>query len=157
MKKLFKLVLLLLWMVFIFYMSSQDSGDSSSTSSGFLSKLYVIYKIFGKLSLADYLNEYAHLIRKLAHFTEFGILGVFFYLNIIEIKNRKSIVDSVLWTMIYAISDEIHQLFVPGRACSIIDMIIDTCGGICFIFVYYIIEINVKKYMSCKSNNSVRM
>ena len=31
---------------------------------------------------------------------------------------------------VYAVSDEIHQYFVPGRACMLRDMLLDTCGSL---------------------------
>jgi hypothetical protein len=40
--------------------------------------------------------------------------------------------------VLYAVSDEIHQTFVPGRAGQLRDVLIDSCGvlaGICIIKV----------------------
>lgn len=39
---------------------------------------------------------------------------------------------------LYAISDEIHQYFVPGRACRVFDVLIDTSGSAFFCLVYFV-------------------
>lgn len=49
-------------------------------------------------------------------------------------KNFKLL--AVLGTSLYGISDELHQLFVPGREFSIFDIVADTIGGIVGTFVY---------------------
>ena len=36
----------------------------------------------------------------------------------------------------YAITDEIHQFFVPGRSCRIFDAFVDSCGVITGILLY---------------------
>ena len=46
---------------------------------------------------------------------------------------RKKILRNMLWcaaiALVYAVSDELHQLFSPGRSCQIKDMLIDFCGA----------------------------
>ena len=39
--------------------------------------------------------------------------------------------------MLYSISDEIHQIFVPGRSCELLDVFIDTCGSLIGIISCY--------------------
>jgi len=58
------------------------------------------------------------------HFSIFFLLGFFFLISI----KRKNILIGILILFIYAISDEIHQLFVPGRSFSIIDIFTDFLG-----------------------------
>jgi VanZ family protein len=53
-------------------------------------------------------------------------------------KNKKLILISILICFLYALSDEIHQSFVPGRACRILDVVIDTSGSAFFFLVYYL-------------------
>ena len=81
---------------------------------------------------------------KLIHVLEFGILS---FLVMRAIKRKKTgfvavypYILGMAGTWVYGISDEIHQYFVPGRSCSIGDIIADGAGvfiaGIFFIFFY---------------------
>jgi len=62
--------------------------------------------------------------KKTAHITEFAIL----YLLVFRATGKKFILSFIL-TLLYAASDEIHQLFVAGRTASIIDIGFDTSGA----------------------------
>ena len=113
---------ILLWLpvalclVVIFFFSSQ-TGDESLATSG----LFAFLMKFGLTATA---------IRKLAHFTEFAALGFFTFTAFkVNFKNKGLPAVPAL-VALYAVSDEIHQLFVPGRACTFIDICIDTAGGI---------------------------
>ena len=76
------------------------------------------------------------IVRKAAHFTEFMILGICLALNVTDALRTKgrsiSIPGAWLipWLMgtAYAVTDEIHQFFVPERACAVTDMLIDSAG-----------------------------
>ena len=53
-----------------------------------------------------------------------------------------------LLAVAYAISDEIHQFFVPGRSCQIKDVLIDSCGAAVGIGLVFI---SIKTYKKLKS------
>jgi len=59
---------------------------------------------------------------------------------------------SVICASIYAISDEVHQIFIDGRSCELRDWAIDTVGAILgaigFLVIYLIIDAIIKKYKS---------
>lgn len=134
------LILTLLQMGFIFFMSSRDAVHSSSDSLGITKWLCSIF-LSKNMSVADrtQIIESIHgWIRMGAHFTEFAVLGLFLFLCLRGVRH----VISIAWILgiIYAISDEIHQYFVPGRACEITDIIIDSVGVICGIIIAFIIE-----------------
>ena len=81
-------------------------------------------------------EKYDGIVRKVAHFGIFGILGFLTYfttgsLKWIPKRVVKPLVISVPFCVLFAIADEYHQSFVPGRSCQIKDMIIDSCGVIC--------------------------
>jgi len=68
------------------------------------------------------------ILRKIAHITEFGILTVLFFRAFSgSIKNNISF-WSGFSSFVYAITDEFHQLYVPGRGPSPVDVLIDTFG-----------------------------
>ena len=46
-----------------------------------------------------------------------------------EKKRSRMIGIPIILGSLYAVSDELHQLFVPGRSCELMDMLIDSSGG----------------------------
>lgn len=143
MKKYIKATLLIALMILIFYLSSQVADESSTTSSVFVEMFFNIYKqLFnGSLNLEEFSVIFTTPIRKLAHFSEFALLGMLSYLNIIEYTSKRTIGLSIILSFIYSITDEVHQYFVPGRYCSIIDIFIDACGAIVgIIFIHLLIK-----------------
>jgi len=86
-------------------------------------------------------------VRKLAHFTEFMILGILWFFTIHEYQNnmKKSVIYVIIISVTTAILDETIQLFSEGRAFSILDIGIDTLGVLfglllCLIFKVMIHE-----------------
>lgn len=73
-------------------------------------------------------------LRKIAHITEYAILSILlvnaFFVSTVNFKKFKMYFLSFILSMIYAISDELHQYFVPGRFFSITDIFIDSVGAI---------------------------
>lgn len=59
----------------------------------------------------------------------YALLG-FTYIRAINTRDRWAYIISILAVLIYAVSDEFHQSFVPGRNASPIDVGIDTVGAI---------------------------
>ena len=135
-KNKISLLLVTLWMIFIFVMSSFDATGSSNQSNFIVDIITSIINIkdIGLLSL---------IIRKLAHFIEYFILGIL-VINFIT-RYDKKIIIAILLCIIYATSDEIHQIFVPGRSCQIIDIMIDSLGSIMGIYLYKLITKKCKK------------
>jgi len=96
------------------------------------------------------ISNTSFIIRKLAHFTIYFILGILAYLTLNSYSIKKSFYYSVVFCVIYAVSDEIHQLFLEGRAFKLLDIIIDTSGSVFgIIIVKYKDKIirNVKKFL----------
>lgn len=143
-KKVIKLVLLICCMGLIFFFSSQINTDSSASTSIVVDMLYKLVSIFSNVKYDEFVQFVFKPVRKLAHFSEFCLLGILIYLNVIEYRKNKIILLSIVFAFIYAISDEVHQLFVPGRAFAIKDILIDTSGAILGIFVIHLI---VKKWL----------
>jgi VanZ family protein len=80
-----------------------------------------------------------YIVRKVAHFTEYAILG-FLAARAFRTSPRPAI--STRWILIcatlivvYALMDEYHQSFVPSRTASIFDSLIDTAGGLTALLV----------------------
>lgn len=76
------------------------------------------------------ISDTRFIVRKLAHFTLYFILGILMYLTLRSYGIEKNIIIySILGCMLYAISDEVHQLFTDGRSFKVYDIIIDTLGS----------------------------
>ncbi len=134
---------LLLWMLLIFLFSAQDGSLSSSVSEGFAARLFsIIYPKFNAMSQSEqllFLESVMLPVRKLAHFTLYFILGLIASGLFITIKNRGILLKSaVSWffCVLYAVSDEIHQYFVPERACALKDVVIDSAGALLAVGVF---------------------
>ena len=145
MKKL-NIILLVIWLIIIFIFSN-DVGSSSSEKSDSVATFIVevISNITGhdytESDLANMIDTCIVVVRKGAHFLEYFILGILVINVIKDYKdlNIKICLISILLCMIYATSDEIHQLFVPERTGKITDVLIDTAGSSISIFTYYMI------------------
>jgi VanZ family protein len=120
---------LLVWMGFIFWASTAQL--SASNTSRFIKPL--VLWLFPHLS-EEGLTFVHVLIRKLAHLTEYAILGLLaahaFITSSRQRLRRRWFLFSLLLVAIYALSDELHQRFVPVRTGSIYDSLIDIAGGL---------------------------
>lgn len=132
MKKRLPLILVLITTLFI-WGNSLLPGSVSSSQSGIITKL--LYPLFKNVMSVDTLTT---IIRKLAHFTEYAILGLvlaYFYKS----KTNKYLLFALLQGVITAIIDESIQLLVPNRAGLLTDVLIDTSGVLFGLLVFYII------------------
>ncbi len=135
MKKI-KIVLIIIWMIVIFLLSNQPGDESSKLSNSLIDKTIVrVYEVFnGRLNNLEkrlIIEEYSYKVRKVAHFTEYFILGVLVYIYLIESYGSiKSLLLTVLICFVYAVTDEFHQLFINDRAFSPVDILIDTSGSL---------------------------
>lgn len=147
MKKYTKVILLILWMGLIFYFSAQPSQESTIQTNVIVDMIYKIYtNVFGgKLDFNAFNGVWFKPVRKIAHFSEFAMLGVLAYINIKDYVKKNPIVISIIFSGIYAISDEIHQIYVPGRYCALVDMCIDVCGATFGILLIHLILVRWKK------------
>ena len=121
-------------MAVIFRFSSQTAVESTVVSVGFSERLLKALTPITKMTeqeitaMAEVMDG---MIRTLAHYSVFLLLGTTCYLAAYFTKNRRHIYKSMYSVGIcicYAISDEIHQLFVPGRSFQLSDILTDTAG-----------------------------
>ncbi len=144
-KRFIFLTLSILWMVLIYSMSAKTA--SASTEDSMFITDYIIKFFFSNPS-EELLSFAENIIRKIAHFTEYAVLSILLTLTLKSFGlTLKKSAFAVLISFLYAASDEIHQYFVPGRACRTFDVLIDTSGA----FVGYIICVYFQKIF--KRNN----
>lgn len=139
--------------VTIFIFSSQNGDESGSTSRNFTRKVIEILQIDKYLNESEKENLIENsqfIIRKLAHFTIYTIAGINMmgFINTYNIKKKNKIISVLLVGVIYAISDEFHQMFSGGRTPAIKDIFIDSFGVLIGICVF----IQLNKIVRKKSN-----
>lgn len=143
------LILALIWMAVIFAFSarSADLSTQDSMSIGiFFGRLIVpSFSELNSQMQISFADKIDHPIRKMAHATEYAVLGFLLVGSYADAdkKRKKMIWLPAVIGSLYAVSDELHQLFVPGRSCEIRDMLIDSSGVVAgtligyFLFVYW--------------------
>lgn len=128
--------LVILWMALIFAFSHQPATESNQLSSGITKTIEDTIKMaIPNIDVDQW--DLNHIIRKCAHFGVYLILGVLVANGLIDagISKTKGICLSLIVCVLYAISDELHQLYIPGRSGQVSDVILDSAGGLVGILV----------------------
>ena len=141
----FLIVLLVLQMWIIFGFSGQDGETSGTISRRITETITKNIKSIQNLEKAEkekVLKQIEHFIRKLAHFSLYTVVGFLLMslLSTYKLKQKNKIYMSSGIGLMYAISDEIHQSFIPERTPMISDVCIDTCGVITGIIILLVIQ-----------------
>ena len=136
------------WMAVIFLLSAQTERQSGSLSGSivrwFVALLYRGFDTFSMERQNEILEVWHLLIRKGAHFTEYAILSMLIA-NALRLRGNLRWYLPVMISGLYAVTDEIHQYFVPGRACRLLDMGIDTCGALFGVAMFLLITWLIKR------------
>lgn len=106
-RKYTKFIPAVLWMFLIFYLSSIPDIPSN--------KVFFVDFIF----------------KKTAHVIEYTMLFLLWF----RALGSKNPFQAVVFSLVYAFTDEIHQLFIPGRTGRLRDVGIDSIGMIVFAFL----------------------
>ena len=131
-------------MITIFAFSAQKAEQSDGTSTGVIRVLAeMFYPGFELLTAEKQLSVVQGLqfvVRKAAHMTEFASLGVLLCAFAFTFGEKfKWFLFSYLFGVFYAATDEIHQLFVEGRSGQFSDVLIDSCGVMIGMTVFYFV------------------
>ncbi len=140
-KKIILWALVIGLMVTIFAFSHQPSNKSQDLSNSLLYDILLFFKIEVDMPTLEFLSV---AIRKLAHFSIYALLGFLLYLLMrvgYWVKPWKSVNGALVTSLLYAISDEVHQLFVPGRSGMARDVCIDFAGAIVGVVVAWCIVV----------------
>ena len=131
MKKIKYFIPSIFLMILIFMFSHQTGSESSGLSS----QIVLWIQTYLHIPISEFI------VRKAAHMCEYALLTLTliygFYKNHYPIQ--KIMIYSLIGTFLYACSDEMHQLFIGGRAGQFTDVLIDTCGGCLTIIFYYVL------------------
>jgi VanZ family protein len=123
---------------------------SNQLSTGITEKVIIVIKKVvpqSQLEAAD-LN---HFIRKNAHFFAYLLLGIFIsnslFLTWLKVQGQPDChlaawspgrvwLASWVFCLFYAVTDELHQHFVPGRGCQLRDVLLDSAGAAVGVLLY---------------------
>ena len=126
-------IIIILWSIMIFSFSAENSDASGGRSEKvcmFLAETFSSeYKQADSGEKAEIIENMQFFVRKTAHFTIYAVLGGLVCLALRRIRADLRFVLSTLITALYAVTDEMHQLFIDGRSGQISDVLLDTCGG----------------------------
>lgn len=140
-------------MVLIFRLSAQNASASGDLSGGMLQSILALFtpdwNSLSPLAQAQKLDAFHTIFRKLAHFSIYAILGVLWTSTLRfghwQCKDcpKWRILLPFLLCLLYAVSDEIHQMFSDGRSCELRDICIDFFGAatgiVCITLLHHII------------------
>ncbi len=141
--KLWRFIPMIIVMIIIFIFSAMPAAESTSASGMFLNALKTLVEgVSNRVLSEDVLAAMHLLIRKLAHFSEYAVLGAAIMFALWEARKNKPVLIflSELIAALYAVTDEIHQRFVPGRYGTWSDVLIDSAGAITGILIYLFIS-----------------
>lgn len=133
------LFLTITWMLVIFTFSAQPAEESTDTSMfwGRMAGELLVpgFKNWPEEKKESFAEKMDYPVRKAAHATEYAILGLLLFATLYPLDHRdaeliKRSRTGASFTLgaLYAASDEIHQLFVPGRSGQFTDVLIDSGG-----------------------------
>ena len=116
--------LVAVWAAFIFFMSS-NTGTGLNSGEGFVSQVFCALRD----AQAALLGPDVDVVSSLAHFCEYTSFGALLA-NALRhhMPLRKAVVVALACGSAYGVTDEFHQLFVPGRMCDPADWAVDTAG-----------------------------
>ena len=137
-------ILVAICMIIIFYLSAQNGEESSDLSGSFVA------------TILQYLNITVdeNVLRTFAHMLEFMGLSVLLF-NATYATWEKKITPIIAFTgtVLYAITDEIHQIFVPERAFQVSDILVDSTGALIGVTASFVI-LNFLLYTKKRRNKN---
>lgn len=134
-------VLLALLLAFIWLhsmMPAEDSAEESQMVGQFLTPFLEL--LVGEGNVTD------HLVRKLAHFCEYGALGILTG-ALLLVKKESGIFRwsyALLCALAVAVIDESIQLLADGRGAQVQDVLLDTAGSLTGLLAVWLIAVLVR-------------
>ena len=143
--KTLNILLLVLWMLIIFTFSNANSTKSTNTSDKVIDiGINIVDSIRNEKTENKELliEKLTIIVRKIAHFLEYLILGILMYRVVSDYTNKNVLILSILLCILYPTTDEIHQIFINGRDGNIKDVLVDSIGIIIGCLIYKKIKEN---------------
>lgn len=155
-KKAICIMLVIIWMSVMFWFSNQQGIGSSSTSkkvSEIIVNIIDINKQYSDTQKEEIIEVIEPIIRKLAHYTFYAIGGILIANCVYQFcsEEKRVITTSAIIGIVYATSDEIHQLMVPGRSGNVKDVIIDSIGILTGIALFLLLKEIITRLLIAKN------
>jgi len=129
-----RFLLVLAWMALIFQLSATPDLRTVPLAQRF----HLLPSVLG----LEMTNLLEFVLRKTAHMAAFGVLAWLSFRALAGARPSWSkgrlFAASLIFTVLYAASDEWHQTFVPTRSGSVRDVAIDTAGAVLALFTFYL-------------------
>jgi VanZ family protein len=134
------ILLTITWIIVIYFFTEIPSFNGQSTAK-VINKTVVLNEVTKHVVSSDTeslitLNELNIFFRKSAHIFVFGVLAILFFKSLEPV--RYSYLFAWFLTVLYAIFDEWHQSFVPGRVPASRDVIFDSFGAMVALVLVYL-------------------
>lgn len=130
----------------IFSFSSQDGKKSTGVS--YKVTTAIVKTVVKDENASDsWIKKLEPAMRKVAHFSIYTVVG-FALMGLFctfDLQNIKKVRYSFLIGVIYATSDEIHQIFTPKRGPSVFDVGLDSMGVITGIMIMILLIMIIQK------------
>jgi VanZ family protein len=130
----------------IYNLSAQPAVESAALSRGVTEVvLDAVEKVVPSTSMS--VESLNHFIRKEAHFFAYLILGLLVSHSFSRngLHGIEKIRHTLVICLLYAVSDEAHQMLVPGRGPSLVDVSIDGMGAMAGLVFYYVMHLPFKR------------
>lgn len=151
MKKTFIILMIIYYSFIIWSFSSHPAEVSAKESKSITGIIYDKFAVhiekFSDMGKDVFVSNTDSFIRKCAHFTLFFIFALIIsmYVDCFNMDKVVFLLAVFLTGVIFAVSDEIHQLFVPGRGCQMRDVLIDSNGVLAGGIIFAIVKRSVGK------------
>lgn len=158
-KKILYILIIVAWMTVIFTLSNMGADESDGQSMGlsqlivdggaeFLHNIGILEEMPPREELDSIIEFINPPVRKCAHASEYFILTmlILFALRDKDTWNldiKRACLIALCICFAYSLTDEFHQLFIPGRSGEFRDCINDTLGG-CVAVALYLIGYKIK-------------
>ena len=162
-KRIVFAILIIINCVVIFNFSNRVADDSSKQSGrivNFISQIVPIIKNMPEPDRTNFIEgTLTTIVRKTAHFSIYALLGLLSMNFMLTFKRKNCKVDlrcvvALIFCTFYAITDEIHQYFIPGRSCELRDVCIDTLGALTGILLVIIVTKIYRKFKKDKNTTA---
>jgi VanZ family protein len=154
-------VLTLAVMGMIFFFSTETAEQSDETSGYFtrqvIDVLYPDYAKYEKKQQQSLYDSIQTVIRKMAHYTEFAILGFLMRLCLESWFGKRKWLTPVSWGLstLYASTDEMHQILIDGRSGQWTDILLDSAGVLSGVLIAVLVLFLVRKRTTRKERSAI--
>ena len=147
------------WMALIYWFSDQTATESSAASDftmHFLLRIFHVKNIDTIMTDTFLHHLFTFILRKSAHLFLYGVLGMLLGSAVCQYPATRlqKIALPMALGILYACIDELHQYFVPGRACQIMDVFIDTAGTLAGVLIVLGIAALFHRYKNRKQTDT---